>query len=92
MEKIKNKQIILCIMDGWGINNKTNYNAVAQAKTPNFDHLSKTFPYSTLEASGEHVGLPIGQVGNSEVGHMNLGSGRITLQTLPRINQAFKKK
>ena len=91
MEKIKNKQIILCIMDGWGINNKTNYNAVAQAKTPNFDHLSKTFPYSTLDASGEHVGLPIGQVGNSEVGHMNLGSGRIALQTLPRINQAFKK-
>ena len=90
MEKRNKKQIILCIMDGWGINNETNYNAVAQAKTPNFDHLSKTFPYSTLDASGEHVGLPIGQVGNSEVGHMNLGSGRVAIQTLPKINKAFK--
>ena len=90
MEKRNKKQIILCIMDGWGINNETNYNAVAQAKTPNFDYLSKMFPYSTLDASGEHVGLPIGQVGNSEVGHMNLGSGRVDIQTLPKINKAFK--
>ena len=90
MEKLKNKQIILCIMDGWGINTERNHNAVAQAKTPNFDYLSKTFPYSTLDASGEYVGLPIGQVGNSEVGHMNIGSGRVALQTLPKINQAFK--
>ena len=86
---MKNKPVVLCIMDGWGINENKNYNAVAQAKTPNVDDLSKRFSYSSLEASGEYVGLPIGQVGNSEVGHMNLGSGRVTLQTLPKINQAF---
>lgn len=86
---MKNKPVVLCIMDGWGINENKNYNAVAQAKTPNVDDLSKRFSCSSLEASGEYVGLPIGQVGNSEVGHMNLGSGRVTLQTLPKINQAF---
>ena len=74
---MKNKPVILCIMDGWGINKNKNYNAVAQAKTPNVDNLSKRFSRSSLEASGEYVGLPIGQVGNSEVGHMNLGSGRV---------------
>ena len=90
MKNKKKAPIILCIMDGWGINKNINYNAVAQAKTPNVDNLSKLYPFSTLEASGEHVGLPVGQVGNSEVGHMNLGSGRVVMQTLPRINQAFK--
>ena len=83
------KPIVLCIMDGWGINENYENNAVALAKTPNIDFLTKTFPYSTLDASGEDVGLPIGQVGNSEVGHMNLGSGRVVLQTLPKINKAF---
>ena len=90
MKNKKKAPIILCIVDGWGINKNINYNAVAQAKTPNVDNLSKLYPFSTLEASGEHVGLPVGQVGNSEVGHMNLGSGRVVMQTLPRINQAFK--
>jgi 2,3-bisphosphoglycerate-independent phosphoglycerate mutase len=90
MENKKRAPIILCIMDGWGINKDINHNAVAQAKTPNVDNLSKTYPFSTLEASGEHVGLPVDQVGNSEVGHMNLGSGRVVIQTLPRINQAFE--
>ena len=71
MKNKKKAPIILCIMDGWGINKNINYNAVAQAKTPNVDNLSKLYPFSTLEASGEHVGLPVGQVGNSEVGHMN---------------------
>ena len=77
-------------MDGWGINKSSENNAVALAKTPNVDFLTKTFPYSTLDASGEDVGLPKGQVGNSEVGHMNLGSGRVVLQTLPKINKAFE--
>ena len=90
MENKKRAPIILCIMDGWGINKDINHNAIAQAKTPNVDNLSKTYPFSTLEASGEHVGLPVDQVGNSEVGHMNLGSGRVVIQTLPRINQAFE--
>ena len=83
MKNTKKKPIVLCIMDGWGINENTENNAVALAKTPNVDFLTKTCPYSTLDASGEDVGLPIGQVGNSEVGHMNLGSGRVVLQTLP---------
>ena len=89
MENKQKKPIVLCIMDGWGINENTANNAVALAKTPNVDFLTKTFPYSTLDASGQDVGLPIGQVGNSEVGHMNLGSGRVVLQTLPKINKAF---
>ena len=89
MSEKSKKPIVLCIMDGWGINKSSENNAVALAKTPNVDFLTKTFPYSTLDASGEDVGLPIGQVGNSEVGHMNLGSGRVVLQTLPKINKAF---
>ena len=89
MENKQKKPIVLCIMDGWGINENIANNAVALAKTPNVDFLTKTFPYSTLDASGQDVGLPIGQVGNSEVGHMNLGSGRVVLQTLPKINKAF---
>ena len=89
MNNNKNKTVVLCIMDGWGINQSSDFNAVALAKTPNVDYFSKIYPYSTLDASGEHVGLPKGQVGNSEVGHMNLGSGRVILQTLPKINKAF---
>ncbi len=89
MNDKQKKPIVLCIMDGWGINKNSQNNAVALAKTPSVDFLTKTFPYSTLDASGEDVGLPLGQVGNSEVGHMNLGSGRVVLQTLPKINRAF---
>ncbi len=89
MKYKQKKTTVLCIMDGWGINENSQNNAVALAKTPNVDLLTKTFPYSTLDASGEDVGLPTGQVGNSEVGHMNLGSGRVVLQTLPMINKAF---
>ena len=86
----KKQSVVLCIMDGWGINKKNEHNAIALANTPNVDYLTNTYPYSTLEASGEYVGLPVGQVGNSEVGHMNLGSGRVVIQTLPKINNAFK--
>jgi len=89
MNKTQNKPVVLCIMDGWGIDKKSEFNAVELAQTPNFDYLSKNYPYSTLDASGEAVGLPKGQVGNSEVGHMNLGSGRVVLQTLPKIDRAF---
>lgn len=90
MSDKKKQAVVLCIMDGWGINEKSEYNAVALANTPNVDYLTNNYPHSTLEASGEYVGLPIGQVGNSEVGHMNLGSGRVVVQTLPKINNAFK--
>ncbi len=88
----KNKPVILCIMDGWGHSNKKKYNAVKLAKTPNFDYFLKFYQNCYLNASGENVGLPENQIGNSEVGHMNIGSGRIVLQTLPRINEAIKKK
>ena len=88
----QNIPIILCIMDGWGINADVSNNAVKLAKTPNFDYFLNNFPNSKLEASGEHVGLPKNQIGNSEVGHMHLGSGRVILQSLPKINLAFKNK
>lgn len=82
---------LLCILDGWGMGKDAKHNAIHVAKTPVFDRLIKNFPHSLLKASGEEVGLPAGQVGNSEVGHMNIGAGRIILQDLPRINDAMKK-
>ncbi len=78
-------------MDGWGIRKKTEYNAVAQAKTPNIDTLTKSYPSTLLGASGESVGLPEGQMGNSEVGHLNLGAGRIVYQEYTRINKAIEE-
>ena len=81
---------LLCILDGWGHSKEIKYNAIAQAKTPNWDYLTKNYPTSLLETSGEAVGLPKGQMGNSEVGHLTIGSGRIILQTLPKINRAIK--
>ena len=78
-------------MDGWGINKESMHNAVALANTPNFDYLINSYPNSTLDASGEHVGLPKGQVGNSEVGHMNLGAGRIVYQDLAKINISIEQ-
>ena len=89
MNKKNNSPLVLCIMDGWGLSNETKYNSVHLAKTPNFDKLLKTYPSCKLEASGEYVGLPSNQIGNSEVGHMNIGSGRVILQSLPRIDKAF---
>ena len=86
--KIKN-QTILCIMDGWGISEIVKGNAVKLAKTPNFDFLINNFPNASLKTHGPSVGLPKNQVGNSEVGHMNLGAGRIVQMELPRINRAF---
>ena len=84
------KPTILCIMDGWGVGPNTKYNAVAQANTPVFDQLIKKWPNSLMQASGEYVGLPDGQMGNSEVGHMNIGAGRIVVQDLPKINQVIQ--
>ncbi len=90
--KLKTKPIVLCIMDGWGLRKSKDNNAVALANTPNYDYFSKNFSFSKLTASGKDVGLPAGQIGNSEVGHTNLGCGRIVLQSLPKINSAFKNK
>lgn len=82
---------ILCILDGFGFGDKNNpYNAVEQANTPTLDYLQKTYNIIDLKTSGEAVGLPEGQMGNSEVGHMAIGSGRIIYQNLPRINNAIK--
>ena len=82
--------VVLCIMDGWGHRAEPEHNAVALAKTPVFDALMANQPHSFLAASGADVGLPDGQVGNSEVGHMNIGAGRVVMQDLPRLNAAVK--
>ncbi|MFC1659089.1 2,3-bisphosphoglycerate-independent phosphoglycerate mutase [Pseudomonadota bacterium] len=82
------KPILLCILDGWGIgDNSSSFNAIAVAKTPNYDRFLKQYPSSKLSASGEDAGLPRCQIGNSEVGHMNIGAGRIVCQDLPKINK-----
>tara|TARA_B100000508_G_scaffold123098_1_gene105586 strand:+ start:63 stop:1616 length:1554 start_codon:yes stop_codon:yes gene_type:complete len=86
----KPKPITLIIFDGWGHSDNTDHNAIAQAKTPNFDHLWSDFPHTLIEGSGNYVGLPEGQMGNSEVGHLNLGAGRIVHQDLTRIQQAIE--
>ncbi len=84
-------KVILCILDGFGIGNKNyKYNAIFQSKTPNFQSMLEKYPNTTLETSGLAVGLPIGQMGNSEVGHMTIGAGRVVYQDLPRINLAMQ--
>ena len=80
------KPVLLTIMDGVGLRNQEKGNAFKLANTPNLDYLFKTYPNSKLEASGVDVGLPSGQIGNSEVGHLNIGAGRIVYQPLERIN------
>ncbi|WP_417821916.1 2,3-bisphosphoglycerate-independent phosphoglycerate mutase [Terasakiella sp.] len=79
---------VLCILDGWGERSEQNDNAIALANTPTWDRLYRECPTTRLNASAENVGLPSGQMGNSEVGHMNLGAGRIVMQNLPRIDKA----
>jgi 2,3-bisphosphoglycerate-independent phosphoglycerate mutase len=86
------KPLILIIMDGWGINPEKENNAVYIAKTPNIDTYKEQYPYCELGASGSSVGLPDGQMGNSEVGHLNLGAGRIVHQDFSLIDAAIKKK
>ena len=83
------KPVVLCIMDGWGIAPDSATNAVSAAHTPVYDRLLETCAHARLEASGPAVGLPEGQPGNSEVGHMNIGAGRCVLQDLPRIHNAI---
>jgi 2,3-bisphosphoglycerate-independent phosphoglycerate mutase len=85
------KPVVLIIMDGYGLTESGNGNAVSLAKKPNLDLLMKEYPTSTLSASGLSVGLPDGQMGNSEVGHLNIGAGRIVYQSLTRINMAIKE-
>jgi 2,3-bisphosphoglycerate-independent phosphoglycerate mutase len=80
---------MLCILDGWGESTEREHNAIAQAHTPNFDAMRAAYPFGTLSASELDVGLPTGQMGNSEVGHMNIGAGRVVMQELPRIDAAI---
>lgn len=87
---MENKRLALIILDGWGYGNTDKSNAIVAANTPFFDGLVKQYPNSTLEASGMAVGLPAGQMGNSEVGHMNLGAGRVVYQELGRIHKAVE--
>ena len=86
------KKVLLLILDGYGINKSEFGNAIKAAKTPVMDKLLAVYPHTELEASGEYVGLPKGQMGNSEVGHMTIGSGRVTLQPLTYINEKIKNK
>ena len=84
------KPLLLCILDGTGIRKETHGNALYTAKTPNLDKLFNKYPHSLLEASGPSVGLPKGQMGNSEVGHINIGTGRVPKQSIDIINDALK--
>ena len=84
------KKALLMILDGWGIGDEGKGDVIFQTPTPNLDKIVATYPHSRLLASGENVGLPDGQMGNSEVGHLNIGAGRIVYQDLVKINRACK--
>ena len=85
------KKLLLCILDGWGLGPDHKSNAIYMARTPNWDRMLDQYPYCALQASGEHVGLPPGQMGNSEVGHMTIGAGQVIDQDLPRLNAAMQE-
>ncbi|MEA3494553.1 MAG: 2,3-bisphosphoglycerate-independent phosphoglycerate mutase [Bacteroidota bacterium] len=87
---MKSKKVILMILDGWGIGDKSKADAIFNGETPYIDSLLKNYPNSELLTSGKNVGLPQGQMGNSEVGHMNIGAGRIVFQDLVKINKAIE--
>jgi 2,3-bisphosphoglycerate-independent phosphoglycerate mutase len=86
------RPVLLCIMDGWGHREDVTANAVALGRTPNVDRLWRDCPHGYMNASERFVGLPDGQMGNSEVGHMNLGAGRVVMQELPRIDAAIEDR
>src|ERR1700704_3379244 len=87
-----NKKIILIIMDGWGLGKVKSSDAIQNANVPFVSSLYSKYPNTTLVTCGEAVGLPDGQMGNSEVGHLNLGAGRIVYQELQRINVSIKNQ
>ena len=84
------KPVLLLILDGWGHREDREWNAIAQAEVPNWRRLLDACPHTLIDTHGEHVGLPDGQMGNSEVGHMNIGAGRVVYQELTRIDQAIR--
>src|SRR5262252_6372815 len=85
----KRRPVMLAILDGWGWREASADNAVRLARTPRFNKLWETCPHALLHTSGKDVGLPPGQMGNSEVGHLNIGAGRVVMQDLPRIGDAI---
>ncbi|SHF38466.1 Metalloenzyme superfamily protein, partial [Desulforamulus putei DSM 12395] len=82
--------LALIILDGWGVSENEKGNAIAQAVTPNIKNYITNYPYTTLACSGLAVGLPAGQMGNSEVGHLNMGAGRVVYQELTRITKSIQ--
>ena len=82
--------VVLLVLDGFGIREEREHNAIALARTPVYDELLARYPHASLIASGEAVGLPAGQMGNSEVGHTNMGAGRVVYQDLTRIDKAIQ--
>ncbi|HFE38984.1 MAG TPA: 2,3-bisphosphoglycerate-independent phosphoglycerate mutase, partial [Gammaproteobacteria bacterium] len=86
----KKRPMLLVILDGWGYREETEDNAISSAHTPNWDHYWETFPHTLIQASESAVGLPAEQMGNSEVGHLNLGAGRVVHQEISRISHAIK--
>ena len=87
------KPVVLVILDGWGVNNHLDQvNGIRIANPQNFLRYKEEYPYTELRADGEYVGLPEGQFGNSEVGHLNIGAGRVVYQLLPKISKEKEKK
>ena len=84
------KKVVLLIRDGWGVRQDKDNNAVLNAQTPNIKGYLAKYPHILIEASGEEVGLPAGYMGSSEVGHLNMGAGRIVVQELKRLKDAFE--
>src|SRR5579863_9178284 len=84
------RPFVLVIMDGWGINPRKEGNAIALARTPNIDKLAREWPHTAVKTSGEAVGLPEGQMGNSEVGHQNIGAGKRVLQDYTRVSESIR--
>src|SRR5579872_5611386 len=91
LRPLRPRPAVLCILDGWGFRPDAPDNAITQAHPENFARMLRECPHALLATSGRAVGLPAGQMGNSEVGHMNIGSGRIVAQDLPRIDVAIEE-
>lgn len=83
----RKRPFVLIIMDGWGVNPRQEGNAIALARTPNIDRITREWPHTTVKTSGPAVGLPDGQMGNSEVGHQNIGAGKRVLQDYTRVSE-----
>src|SRR3954466_14232084 len=86
---LTNGPLVLVVLDGWGLREEKDHNAIKLARTPTYSELLERFPHSSLTASGEAVGLPAGQMGNSEVGHTTMGAGRVIYQDLTRIDKSI---